>query len=129
MIVNDHFARENSIKNHSNLLMVRATEVEAAIDADREALLASSIEPDSILGETVYTKQCNACHRFDQKLVGPPYNEVLPKYLNDPEELANFIRKPEKVNPDYPPMPQLGLTEKEIRSVAAYLIQKFQESQ
>jgi cytochrome c len=129
MIVNDHLARENSIKNHSNLLLVRAKEVEAAIDAEREALLASSIQPDPVLGETVYSTQCNACHRFDQKLVGPPYNEVLPKYLNDPEGLTNFIRKPVKVNPDYPPMPQLGLSEKEIKSVTVYLLDRVKENE
>jgi cytochrome c len=124
MIVNDHEARENSIENHTNLLTSRAEEIKAAIQQEREAAMASSIQPDIKLGEEIYNKQCSACHRFDQRLVGPPYDVVLPKYENNREELIKFIRNPYKIEPDYPPMPKLGLSEKEILSVVEYLLQQ-----
>ncbi len=124
MIVNDHEARENSIENQTKLLTSRAEEVKAAIQQEREAAMASSIQPDIKLGEEIYNKQCSACHRFDQRLVGPPYDVVLPKYENNRDELIKFVRNPYKIEPDYPPMPKLGLSEKEILSVVEYLLQQ-----
>jgi cytochrome c len=123
MIVNDHEARENSIENQTRLLTARAEEVRGAIQQEREAAMASSFKPDIKLGEEIYNKQCNACHRFDQKLVGPAYDSVLPKYENNRDELIKFIRNPYKIEPGYPPMPKLGLSEKEIMSVAEFLLQ------
>ena len=123
MIVNDHEARENSIENQTRLLTSRAEEVRGAIQQEREAAMATSFKPDIKLGEEIYNKQCSACHRFDQKLVGPAYDSVLPKYENNRDELIKFIRNPYKIEPGYPPMPKLGLSEKEIMSVAEFLLQ------
>jgi cytochrome c len=123
MIVNDHEARENSIENQTRLLTARAEEVRGAIQQEREAAMATSFKPDIKLGEEIYNKQCSACHRFDQKLVGPAYDSVLPKYENNRDELIKFIRNPYKIEPGYPPMPKLGLSEKEIMSVAEFLLQ------
>ncbi len=128
MIVNDHTARESAIQNHSQLLITRANEVEAARTSRREALMATAIEPDLAVGEQVFVKQCTACHRYDQRVVGPPYDSVLPKYENNRENLAEFIRNPKKIDPDYPAMPRLGLSEKEIKSVVAYLFQELEKS-
>ena len=127
MIVNDHTAREAAIQNHTQMLMTRSNEIESEREAKREAERAASIQPDLTVGEQVYKAQCTACHRFDQKIVGPPYNSVLGKYQNRPEGLIQFVRNPSKMNPDYPPMPKLGLSEKEIKSVAAYLLQEWEK--
>jgi cytochrome c len=124
MIVNDHEARESAIHNHTRLLTTRAEEVAAEIESKREAEREASVEPDVQLGESVYKNQCSSCHRFDQKLVGPPYNETLPKFRDKKKELADFIRSPYKIDPAYPAMPKLGLSEKEIKSVIAYLYQE-----
>lgn len=129
MIVSDHVARENSIANQSKLLTARAKEVEATIDADRDAAMAVSVQPELKVGEKVYNLQCSACHRFDQKLVGPPYNTVLPKYKDHQDELIKFIRKPYKVDANYPSMPKLGLSEKEILSIVEYLFQRYENEQ
>ncbi len=129
MIVNDHLARENATENHSNLLTTRASEVAQALRSEREQAMAESIEPDPELGRQIYQNQCSSCHRFDSRLVGPPYNDVLPKYADNKDELADFIRNPRKINPDYPAMPNLGLTEKEIKSVIAYLYQRINNNE
>jgi cytochrome c len=127
MIVNDHFARESAIENQTQLLLKRAEEIETRINSEREQLMSTAFEPDLAVGEQVYNAQCNACHRFDKKLVGPAYNVVLQKYLSRQGELENFIRNPYKVDQNYPPMPKLGLNEKEIKSVVAYLFKKLDE--
>jgi cytochrome c len=127
MIVNDHIAREAAIQNHTRLLITRSDEIESEREAEREVEKAASIQPDLAVGEQVFKAQCTACHRFDQRIVGPPYNSVLGKYKNNTDGLIQFIRNPNKVNPDYPAMPKLGLAEKEIKSVAAYLLQEWEK--
>jgi cytochrome c len=129
MIVSDHAARENAIENHTNLLTTRSDEIAAEIEAEREVLRSASIEPDLAVGKTVYDKQCTACHQFNQVLVGPPYNVVLPKYQDNGEELIKFIRNPYKIDANYPAMPKLGLSEKEIKSVVVYLYQELEKKQ
>ncbi|BCR03289.1 hypothetical protein DESUT3_03580 [Desulfuromonas versatilis] len=75
-------------------------------------------------GEAVFQRICAGCHAFDRRVVGPPLNSVLGKYQGRLAELKGFIRKPVKINPDYPSMPQLGLAEPEIDAVARYLLQR-----
>ncbi len=127
MIVNDHLARENAIQNHTRLLIIRAEEISAEIESEREMARAASIEPDLAVGAKVFSSQCTACHRFDKGIVGPPYNSVLPKYQHEPEKLAEFIRNPYKVDDNYPAMPKLGLSEKEIKSIVVYLFQEMEK--
>ena len=84
----------------------------------------TDIKPDLAVGQKVFTERCSACHRWEQKLVGPAYLQVLPKYQGKVEELKAFIRNPSKIDPDYPPMPNQGLGELEVQSIAAYLLQE-----
>ncbi|MFZ0390067.1 MAG: c-type cytochrome, partial [Calditrichia bacterium] len=128
MIVNDHFARENAVANHLELLTQRAEEVETSLREEREAGRAQAVEVDLALGRDVYQNICSSCHRFDEKLVGPPYNEVLPKYANKKDELIEFVKNPYDISPSYPPMPDLGLNEQQVRSVIAYLFEQLEET-
>ncbi len=81
-----------------------------------------------ISGEDIYNAKCIACHRFDTKLVGPPYNDVLPKYEGNKDGLVEFILNPVKVNPEYTAMPNQGLKPKEAEAVADYIIKIYQGS-
>jgi cytochrome c551/c552 len=90
----------------------------------REALMAKNMVPDVKLGETIFTQKCSACHAFDHKVVGPAYNDVVPKYAADPGALTAFIRNPVKKNPAFPAMPGQGLTELEVQSVARFLLDR-----
>jgi cytochrome c1 len=54
--------------------------------------------------------------------VGPAYISVIPKYVDRSADLVAFIRNPTKVDPAMPPMPNPGLDEIEVQSVAAYLL-------
>jgi len=95
--------------------------------------LADNLEKESqnklmqntgINAESIYTQKCSACHKFDQKLVGPPYDQVVPKYNGDVQKLAEFILNPQKIDPAYPPMPVQGLKKKEATAMAQWLINK-----
>lgn len=95
--------------------------------ARREALYASNQVADSAAGEKIYNEKCSACHHFDKKLVGPAYYAVLPKYRGKAAELKEFIRNPRKIDPAFIAMPAQGLSEPQLASVTAYLLQKLEE--
>ena len=78
-----------------------------------------------ISGEAIFQQKCQACHKWDVKLVGPPYKETLPKYEGKLDELVNFINNPVKKNPAYPPMPAQGLKPKEAKAVAKYIMESY----
>ncbi|MCX6155957.1 MAG: c-type cytochrome [Candidatus Kapabacteria bacterium] len=79
------------------------------------------------LGKEIYSSKCMACHRFDQKLVGPPHKIVMQKYADKRAEMVSFILKPVKVDPAYPDMPSQGLTPKEARAVVEYMFKEYGE--
>lgn len=87
-----------------------------------------NIKTVTFSGEEIFTAKCSACHRFDQKLVGPPYNVVLQKYENKKDQLVKFILNPVKVDPAYPPMPAQGLIPPEAEAVADYIMKVYQEN-
>lgn len=75
-------------------------------------------------GKKVFDTVCSVCHRFDSQVVGPPYNDVVPKYKGNVEKLKAFIRNPVKVNPALPAMPKPAIKEDEVDAVARYLLSK-----
>jgi cytochrome c len=82
-------------------------------------------EAPKISGEEIYENICSACHRFDTKLVGPAYKDVLPQFENKREELVSFILNPTKKLPDFPPMPNPGLNRPQAEAVAAYIMKTY----
>ena len=113
LIVKDQAAMGTATREHSSVLI-----------ADFEKYLAdlkgSSEGTVKISGQELYEVRCASCHRFDQKLVGPPYNSTLPKYEGKIDQLVTFILNPVKVDPAYPPMPNPGLKPLEAKAVADY---------
>lgn len=85
---------------------------------------SKTINTAGVDGEEIYNRICAACHKFDVKLVGPPYQQTVPKYTGDVKKLASFILNPVKVSPDYPPMPSPGLKPKEADAVAKFIMDK-----
>jgi cytochrome c len=75
-------------------------------------------------GKKVFDTVCSVCHRFDTKVVGPPLNEVVPKYKGNVGKLKAFLRDPVKVNPALPAMPKPAIKEDEVDAVARYLLSK-----
>lgn len=124
--VNDQIAAGNASFEHHTMLTKQAQEVHETIIAEREARMQAATQVD---GETIYKNICSACHMFDQRVVGPPYNDVLSKYTEDQSALIEFILNPKKVNPDYPPMPNQGLNKVEAEAVAKFLLEQFSQTQ
>lgn len=125
VLVNEHIARESSLSYQNYTLQKLSTELEEKIALDRAQRggAVASIET----GSEIYNAKCIACHRFDVKVVGPPYMSVLPKYKDDLASLKAFVLNPVKKNPEYPAMPNQGLKPHEAESVAMYLLQKYAE--
>ena len=116
VIINDQFVIRN------------ATEVGSIKLADKYEKMLAELKgetgPVKLNGEEIYKTHCTACHRLKTRLVGPPHDEVIPKYFGKEKQLIAFIRNPVKVNPDYPPMPNPGLKPNEAKAVAEYILKK-----
>lgn len=81
----------------------------------------------AISGKDIFDGRCSACHRFDTKLVGPAYKDVLPKYEGHMDQLIAFISNPVKKNPAFPPMPNQGLKPKEVQAIADYIMKTYKQ--
>ncbi len=120
LIIAEQTAFKNSTKKHSLL-------ISEEYDKDKKELQASIVSTGGLSAEDIYNKKCAACHRFDQRVVGPPYNAVLPKYEGKIEQLAEFILNPVKIDKDYPIMPNQGLKPKEAKAIAKYLLDEYKK--
>lgn len=110
----------------SNATKGQAAALSAVFDRDVEDLKGRiGIVMAAMTGQDIYNAKCSACHLFDQKKVGPPYKDVIPKYAGKKPQLIGFILNPVKVDPAYPNMPNQGLKPSEADSIASYLLAKF----
>jgi cytochrome c len=116
-IVKDQLVLGNSVKEHLYSVYQKAEDY----NKQKSSLVISSTGVDA---EQIFNQKCIACHKFDTKLVGPPYKETVPKYNGDAIKLSEFIYNPTKINPDYPAMPNQGLKKKEAEAMAKWLIEK-----
>ncbi|MDH7604661.1 MAG: hypothetical protein QHH13_07160 [Melioribacter sp.] len=121
IVIKDQYAFEMSNKKHFAILAANYEEHK------KKLLEESGLLKETINGADIFNSKCIACHQFDRKVVGPPYNDVLPKYENNRQALINFILNPTKINPDYPPMPNQGLKPKEAEAVAEFLMNNYKK--
>lgn len=122
LIIKDQMAMSNSSKLHS-----------AVLSSDFDKYLSElkgegTVAVKARSGEEIFQIVCSSCHKFDEKLVGPPYNKVLTKYEGNMDQLVAFIRNPVKVDPAYPPMPNLALKLDEAKNIAEYIMAQHSKS-
>lgn len=117
-------AMANANKEHARTLGQAAEKRKLERESEIEQRIAAASGKD--LGEETFKNVCMQCHRFNEKLVGPPLASVLPKY--NLESLKAFIANPTKKDPNFPPMPNPGLTPAQIDAVAAYELQHLAEA-
>jgi cytochrome c len=118
LMTSDHVAVGTATRTHAVLLALNH-------EKSMEGLKSSLGVPEATFtGEDIYIARCYACHLFDQKKVGPPYIETIPKYRDKKGDLVAFILNPTKMNPAYPPMPNQGLRQAEADSIASYIMRK-----
>lgn len=121
LILKDQYAFDTSTKKQFAILAANY------VDYQQKVKKEFGLVTDVINGADIYNGKCIACHQFDKKLVGPPYNETLPKYEGKKDELIKFVLNPIKVNPDYPSMPNQGLKPKEAEAVVEYLLNTYKK--
>ena len=121
VIISDQSVMSNSTKIHSATLASQYDEILLELKGEGGPVILS--------GEEIYNIRCVSCNKFDVKLVGPPHNKVMPKYIGNEAELVAFIRNPGKIDPEYPPMPNPGLKPAEAKAVAEYLLKTFEANQ
>jgi cytochrome c len=118
-VTKDQLAIQNATKDHAARLVVAH---ERQLTALKAQLGIGAPVPT---GEDIYNGKCSACHLYDQKKVGPPYNVVIPKYSGKKSDMIAFVLNPAKVDPAYPPMPNQGLKPTEADSIVSYLFRKY----
>jgi cytochrome c len=114
-------AMANANREHARTIEQAAEKATMEREAELEQAIAAASGKN--LGEETFTKVCMQCHRFEEKLVGPPLKTVLGKY--NAESLKAFILSPTKVDAAYPPMPNPGLTPAQATAVAAYELEHY----
>jgi len=114
--------RFNSSRETIAVLKSEALKNRKDIIDQREELYSKAMVIDEKAGEKIYNNICTACHSFDKKILGPPLNEVLPKYSSNQDELMAFLKNPKKIDPKYPAMPSPGLSTIQIKSVVKFLM-------
>lgn len=124
VIGKNHLLKAESGLETFNVLTLSAQKVWDAEVGKREEIYAKNMVIDPALGEQVYTERCTACHTFDKKILGPPFNDVLPKYAGKMDELVAFLKNPKRIDPNYPSMPNPGLSPIQIKAVVKFLGQK-----
>jgi cytochrome c len=116
-ILKDQAALGNAL--HENTIEI----IKIADEHEKEAR-NKTVSTTGVDAEAIFTQKCTACHKFDVKVVGPPYNQTVPKYNGDVQKLADYIFNPQKIDPAFPPMPNQGLKKKEANAMAKWLIDK-----
>lgn len=121
-VVKEQFNFDTSTKSHFAFL---SNEYDVY---EKKLMESAGLLSVAINGADIYNGKCIACHQFDRKVVGPPYNSVLPKYEGKKDQLVKFILNPVKVNPEYPSMPNQGLKPKEAEAVADFLLKTYKKN-
>ena len=97
------------MKKTFGILIASAALAVASVDANAQA--PADIPEDMNALMTKYT--CIACHRPNQRLVGPAYSDVAKKKYST-EEIVNLIYNPIPAHwPGYPPMAPMKQVPKE----------------
>lgn len=124
VIGKDRTLQANASEETFAVLKMDAQKARNAVVSKREEIYAKNMVIDAAMGEKIYTQLCTACHTFDKKILGPPFNDVLPKYEGKKEKLIAFIKNPVKVDPNYTAMPNPGLTSIQVKAVVKFLMEK-----
>lgn len=104
--------RHNSLEKHRELVAAHTAEFQRLSKEARENPTEEvvELEVDASLGEiakgsAIFNQYCAACHKQNEKLVGPPVVEMVSIYANDQDGLKKWIKAPGKKRPDMPQMP------------------------
>lgn len=107
-----------------------AEELEKGIGPIRSVDLGPLDEALADEGEAIFRTKCSACHKLDERYVGPPLGDVLER--RTPEYAMNMMVNPAEMVQRHPaarellatyltPMPNQNVTEADARALLEYL--------
>ena len=119
------------IQSQGQTDMLSQTELEHGIGPIKELELSPII--DTVLvsqGQAVFETKCAACHKLEERYVGPPLGQVLDR--RSPEFVMNMMLNPDEMAKKHPEgkdmlaeyftlMPSQNLTEPDARSILEFL--------
>ena len=106
-------------------------EMENGIGPIKEKIVLAAIDTDlAKKGEDIYVVKCAACHKLDERFIGPPQ-----RYTTDrrtPEYILNMVLNPDEMTKKHPtgkellgeylaPMTNMNLTLDQAKEVLEYL--------
>lgn len=106
-------------------------QLENGIGPVEQVTLSAEIEADlAAQGETIFNMKCSACHKMDQRYVGPPLGDVAQR--RTPAFVMNMMLNPEEMLEKHPaaremlaqymtPMPNQSLTRDDARAILEFL--------
>ncbi|HXK62076.1 MAG TPA: cytochrome c, partial [Acidobacteriota bacterium] len=125
MVLARHEIRETAVAPHRALVMAKTAEYQRRLVEAHDYLLipgglgGAPASPGSL----VFDRRCASCHAFDRRLVGPPMNEALTPYRGNPRDLMNWIVRPGRRRPEYPPMPPQEIPQDELQQLVEFVLQ------
>jgi cytochrome c len=122
--------RHNSLEKHQELVAAHTAEFQKLSKEARENPVEETIELniDPSLGEVakggaIFKQNCAACHKQNEKLVGPPMTEMVSIYAGNETGLRNWIKAPGKKREGYPQMPGFPqLSDDDLKELTKYIL-------
>jgi cytochrome c len=91
-----------------------------------EETVELAIDPslgDVAKGAALFQQNCSACHKKDEKLVGPPMTEMVSIYAGNEAGLKSWIKAPGQKREGYPPMPGFPqLSDDDLNELSKYIL-------
>lgn len=122
--------RANALAKHQELVRIKMEQFqvlkEKAIQKIKEdaSKVDNSSKNTAEKGKDVFNQYCTACHKIDEKLVGPPVKEIAIIYKGNTADLQKWIKNPGKKRPDYPQMPgfESQLSQEQLDHLSEYIL-------
>lgn len=106
-------------------------QIENGIGPITTVAVSETIDPALVAqGETLFTQKCSACHKLDERYVGPPLRDVTTRrapafvmnQMLNPAEMAQKHPEGKKLLAEFlTQMPDQQLTEADARALLEYL--------
>lgn len=125
-----HVYRANALGPHQELVKARTKEfqrlsAEARLNPEpvKETIAVDSTLGEFAKGAAVFQQNCSACHKQNEKLVGPPMTEMVSIYHDELKGLQSWIKRPGKKRADYPQMPGFPmLSDDDMSELTKYIL-------
>lgn len=118
-----HVYRANALAPHQQLMAAKTAAFKKLSSAAAKNPVEEEAADTPKDGAAIFQANCSACHKTNEKLVGPPVTEMVSIYRNDVNALKEWIVSPGKKRPGYPQMPGFPqLSHTDLNELANYIL-------